>query len=101
VTQKEFLNNLRDLDLHFYERNGFPTGVVYDDMKFRFSRLGIEKEQFEGLPEDKTEEQKALDEIQAIRESRKIKDRDEIEFDLNEDDINDSCLNSKVYEIDW
>jgi len=63
-SQKDFLESLRDNDLHFYERNGIPAGLVVDGVKIRFSRLDIP---FEQLPEDKTEEDKALALIQKLR----------------------------------
>jgi hypothetical protein len=82
-TQNEFLALLREAGLHHYERNGKPTGIVFEDMKFRFTRLGMEKEQLYSLPIDKTEEQKVLDEIQHIRESRSeiSKDHEAIDID--------------------
>ena len=66
-SQKEFLESLRGNGLHYYERNGIPTGIE-SGIKIRFSRLGITKEQFNGLPIDRTEEDKALQVIAKLRE---------------------------------
>lgn len=69
TTQKEFLALLRDNNLHHYERSGIPTGITHENgMKFRFSRLDIPKEEWQKLPIDRTEEEKALEEIRSIRE---------------------------------
>jgi len=64
TTQKEFLESLRNNDLHFYERNSTPAGIIYENLKIRFSRLGI---QFDKLRPDRTEEEKALAVIQQLR----------------------------------
>ncbi len=85
-SQKEFLELLRDKGLHHYERSGKATGITYEDTKFRFSRMGISNEQFNGLAVDRAEEQKALDEIQAIRdgkEERAMKEKDIDDQDLD------------------
>lgn len=75
-SQQEFLQKLRDNDFHFYERNGKPTGIVFNDLKFRFLRLDISLDEKPVDIEIQTEEQKALEEIQALRESRFEKDRE-------------------------
>ena len=69
-TQKEFLELLRDKNLPHYERNGMATGIVHGEMKIRFSRLDISKEQFLSKPQDRTEDAKALSAIRRIRESK-------------------------------
>ena len=69
-SRNEFLELLRDENLYYYERKGIPTGIEYENMKFRFSRLGIEHEQLESLPKDLSEEEKTLKEIFSIRRSR-------------------------------
>ncbi len=73
TTQKEFLELLRDQSLHHYERskNGVPTGIVANNTKFRFTHLNIDLGRLQGLPIDLTEEEKALKEIDAIRQLRK------------------------------
>ena len=65
-TQKDFLESLRDNNLHYYERNSVPIGLQIGEIKFRFTRLGISKEEFDRLPNDRTEEQKALSTIRRI-----------------------------------
>lgn len=75
-SQQHFLNLLREAGLHHYERGGVPTGVVYDDLKFRFSRLDVP---FQEMPVDMglhKEEQEILDEIQSIREGRRERDQE-------------------------
>jgi len=67
-TQKEFLELLRENNLHFYERNGEPTGIIYNNLKIRFTRMEITKKQIENLRTDRTEEEQALAEIRAIRQ---------------------------------
>ncbi len=69
-TQKEFLLTLANKNLHHYERAGKPTGIVYEDTKFRFSRLGISNEQLLNLTMDITAEKIALNQIQQIRMER-------------------------------
>lgn len=77
-SQKEFLELLRDAGLHHYERNGVPTGILHEDLKFRFSRLETPLDE---LPVDRTEEDKVLEEIRAIREGRFDVDRDEMDME--------------------
>ncbi len=76
ATRQQFLELLRDNDLHHYERSGSPAGIKYEGMKFRFSRL-LEKEQFESLPADLSEEQRVLEALRMIRELRQSKDREQ------------------------
>jgi hypothetical protein len=64
-TQKEFLESLMNNGLHFYERNGIPTGIIHEEMKIRFSRLDIA---FDKLRRDRTEEEMALQAIAKLRE---------------------------------
>lgn len=75
-SQHEFIQKLQENDLHFYERNGKPTGIVFNDLKFRFSRLDISLDEKPVDIEIQTEEQKALEDILALRESRFEKDRE-------------------------
>lgn len=92
TSQKEFLELLREENLHHYERNGIVKGIEYEDSKFRFSGL-LEYEQFESLPVDLTEEDKALDEIRSIREEREEKEQEghdrEDEPDYDRDDMDE------------
>jgi hypothetical protein len=74
TSQGGFLNLLRDADLHHYERNGAPTGIDYGGARFRFSRL-LEGRQFTDLQVERSEADKALVEIRAVRERQQ--DRDE------------------------
>jgi len=45
----EFLNKLKSRNLSPYLRSGKLIGVIYEKVKFRFSRLGIPTERFEKL----------------------------------------------------
>jgi hypothetical protein len=72
-TQKEFLELLRDRGLHHYERNGKPTGIEHEGLKFRFSRL-LPDSQFENLAVDRREEDRALADIQAVRKRQQERD---------------------------
>ena len=72
-SQSDFLALLREADLHHYERNGRPTGILHEGTKFRFTRL-LPEGQFEALPIDRTAEDRALGEIQAIRERQRGRD---------------------------
>jgi len=74
-TQNDFLALLRDAGLHHYERNGVPTGIEHEGIKFRFSRI-LENDGFEQLPIEQSEEQKMLLEIAAIRARQKDRARD-------------------------
>lgn len=65
-TQKQFLDLLRELNLPHYERGEKIAGIMHGEEKFRFSRLNLDLEK---LPQDRTEEEKALDEIQSIRDA--------------------------------
>jgi len=67
TSQRDFLELLRDRELHHYERNGKPIGIEYDGLKFRFSRL-LPENQFESLPIERSEEYRVLAEIQAVRD---------------------------------
>ena len=81
TSQQNFLELLRINELHHYERNGIATGIEYDGAKFRFSRL-LEKDQFEALPIDRSEEETALAEIRAVREQQA--QRDSISRDIED-----------------
>jgi hypothetical protein len=81
VSQKDFLTKLRDAGLHHYERNGKPTGIEYEGLKFRFSRL-LEDKQFEELPIERSEEEKALEAIRDVRAKQQA--RDDRNRDINE-----------------
>ncbi|MFA5987732.1 MAG: relaxase/mobilization nuclease domain-containing protein [Candidatus Paceibacterota bacterium] len=74
-TQDEFLGIMRDRGFHHYERRGKAEGIEVDGMRFRFSRLA-DRAGLEALPMGLTEEQKALEEIRAIREGRAARDTD-------------------------
>jgi hypothetical protein len=81
TSQKQFIELLREQNLHHYERGNAITGIMHEDQKFRFSRLDVDLEQ---LPQDRTEEELVLDEIHAIRE-RMVEERDyefEDEYEL-------------------
>jgi len=68
ASQHQFLELLRNAGLHHYERNvGKPEGIEYEGARFRFSRL-IGKGQLDTLPIDRSEEEKALEEIRKVRE---------------------------------
>lgn len=81
ATQNQFLEVLRDAGLHHYERSGKPEGIEYEGARFRFSRL-LGKEQLDTLPIDRTEEEKALAEIRAVRERQK--ERDSLSRDIED-----------------
>ncbi len=80
-SQSEFLALLRDADLHHYERNGTPTGIEYEGMKFRFSRL-LEDNQFAHLPVERSEEDTALEAIASVR--KRQQQRDEVNRDIED-----------------
>lgn len=75
-SQQDFLQLLQQNDLHYYERNGKPTGVVFQYLKFRFSRLKILFDEKPIDPEITLQEQQTLDDIRALRENRAGKDRE-------------------------
>lgn len=67
-TQKEFLELLRENDIHHYERKtGEPTGVVFENAKYRFTSLDMDMNRFRSLPIDHEEDKKALKELEDIR----------------------------------
>jgi len=75
-TQKEFLDFLQEKNLNHYERNGIPTGITFEDMKIRFSRLDISKEQYMAKNEGMTAEHKALAQIRNLRQNNKQPSKD-------------------------
>lgn len=48
-SEKRFYGLLKESGLKTYDRRGKTTGVVYENMKFRFSRLGFTEERFKEL----------------------------------------------------
>jgi hypothetical protein len=48
-TKEEFFTKLKELSIKTYQRRGKVTGVVLDNIKFRFIRLGFDKERLEEL----------------------------------------------------
>jgi hypothetical protein len=79
-TQSEFLELLRSEGLHYYERSGKANGVIYNDMKFRFSRFNIDLQK---LDSNNKEEEKVFASIQSLREKSKCHDKEQIENDRN------------------
>lgn len=67
TNQTEFLEHLLSEGIPHYERNGKTQGVIFKDMKFRFSQMPISLSE---LPLDKTQEERNLDEIRKLREKR-------------------------------
>lgn len=55
-SRSTFFELRKDYSLKTYERNGKTTGIVFQDYKFRFSRLGLTEERFENLKRDKERE---------------------------------------------
>lgn len=77
-SKANFLDLLQINGLLHYERNlGEPTGVIANDMKFRFNRLDIDMEKMNTLPLD-SEEQRILREIQSLRDQRQEKSQNRI-----------------------
>ncbi|MFZ4797536.1 MAG: relaxase/mobilization nuclease domain-containing protein [Bacteroidia bacterium] len=77
----EFLTKLQEYGLHYYERKGIATGIVIDETKIRFTRLGIEKESLELLQNN----------IQTKETQQKIitnMKNTEINFPMNTEDLN-------------
>ena len=72
TNQTDFLSRLRDAGFHHYERGSTPTGVEVDGYKFRFSRLDIPIDMLPEQSPEKLEEDKILDEIRQIRETRSL-----------------------------
>jgi len=83
TSQQDFLNRLRDVDLHHYERNGRPTGIEYQGQKFRFSRL-LEDGQFADLPVERSEEEQTLQTIRALRERQQQRDDHDLDIEDRE-----------------
>lgn len=65
-SQKQFLESIRENNLHHYERNGRNEGIVTGNgTKYRFSRLNIDINE---LKIDNIEENKSLKAIEKIKE---------------------------------
>jgi hypothetical protein len=79
-SQNEMLELLRAQNLNHYERAGKVTGIYADDKKYRLSTLGISNDMFNSLPIDRTEEDRALAEIRAIRKANESRERDRDDF---------------------
>lgn len=56
-TIHEFTESLRNAGMHHYERKGLPVGILYQGIKFRFTRLGISREEIEHLTRQLPREQ--------------------------------------------
>lgn len=50
-----FLSKLKENGLQIYERNNIATGILIEDIKIRFTRLGIEKSALESLYDKQNE----------------------------------------------
>ena len=48
----EFLNHLKNQEIESYERNGKLTGVWYNNRKYRFGTVGVDKQQIKKLEEE-------------------------------------------------
>ncbi len=74
---ESFIDNLKAKGYEPYYRSQRLTGVKNkDEIKFRLSSLGISKDQIEDLETKSNEQQKALDELQGIRDSARGNSRE-------------------------
>lgn len=82
-TQNEFYDTLANHGLPFYERDGKPSGLMYNDLKFRFSAFPNLSETLNKLEIDMSEENKMLKEIEMLRNRREERSLN----DLREEDF--------------
>jgi hypothetical protein len=73
-SQQEFLELLRAERLDYYERHGRPAGIDANGVKMGFSRL-LDGMRLDALPAERSEEERALQEIRRIRERQAGRDR--------------------------
>lgn len=67
-SKTEFNELLLANNLYSYERNGVVKGIIYDNVKFRFSSIDIDHSKVEALPDTLSEEEKTLKELSDLRE---------------------------------
>lgn len=87
TSQQHLIELLEKQNLQCYTRNDQLTGVIDNDLKYRFSRLEVDSARIQALPPEPSEQEKILEEFQKIREEQIIpKDRSEnriIQFEEN------------------
>lgn len=79
---EEFETTLKTLGHTPYYRNNVLTGVAYNgEMKFRFSKLGFDREKLDRLQEQENEIEKNLAELDELRNNGKDKEKESSERD--------------------
>ncbi len=86
TSRQEFFEKLQNEGLFHYERGGKTYGISLDDKNYRFSTLGIDLDKIHSLPEDLTQEQLALKEINQLRQQMESEKEVEIENEIPERD---------------
>jgi len=67
ASKDHFFTQLKSQQIEPYERGGKLTGVIYEGYKFRLNRLDYTEEKLNFLDERKAQQEKALQEINNIR----------------------------------
>ena len=67
TSYEDFLNRITTNTCQVYYRNGLPQGILQDGIKYCFSNLGFNKEQFDELYQRTPKNQKMLEELKQIR----------------------------------
>ncbi len=65
--KENFLNQLKEANMEVYQRNGETVGLLYEGLKWRFSRLGCDLKELERRGLENTKEEKTLQELRSMR----------------------------------
>lgn len=66
---QDFISRLQENSLFHYERGNKAYGITVDDKNYRFSSLGVDIERIKTMEQDLSEEERALEEINNLREN--------------------------------
>jgi len=100
---KDFISSLEEQGHQVYYRSGKLTGVKFEgDRKFRFSRLGYDKEKIAELDRIQLKQEENLRELQDLREehSNQREEEDDRDFERDEDDHRDDEKDTEDDEIE-
>jgi Relaxase/Mobilisation nuclease domain len=96
---KDFETKLKQAGHEVYYRGGKMTGIQYEgNMKFRFAKLGYDKEQFEQLDTKEQVHNTQMQELDDLRNNAKDRDKDDWRQDRFKEDDTD---NDQEEDIDY
>ncbi len=77
-SKKQFQEQLKAEGYNVYLRAGRVQGIMFNDKKFRLSRLGFDEEKLDALNEPERKQQNVLQDLQQLREQKTMEKKQEM-----------------------